>query len=250
MITNHYQAPAELADERHIRMRRDNKPDKLRFAALTLIFNSKAVLISNLKWFTAAISWQLWVITVVHEPEFHRQLAWDPLPRLTVEKHHWTNICVGGGKRSDSNWHIESQNRLCRCCCFGSQQNSSGFSISLTNKCDICWMFMKMNALLDVVIFNLFCFGFFKVYFSENPFDFMESISLEGKTNFFEKRVGEYQRFGVMSSMMDCEFTLDADFWSFIFFFKCIYLSHAFRLSNTKRQNICIFSCPVSHIVQ
>lgn len=40
----------------------------------------------------------------------------------------------------------------------------------------------------------------------------MESISLEGKTNFFEKRVAEYQRFGVMSNMMDCEFTLDADF--------------------------------------
>ncbi|XP_057684380.1 ribonucleoside-diphosphate reductase subunit M2 B-like [Corythoichthys intestinalis] len=54
--------------------------------------------------------------------------------------------------------------------------------------------------------------GLTKVYLSENPFDFMESISLEGKTNFFEKRVGEYQRFGVMSSMMDCEFTLDADF--------------------------------------
>ena len=51
-----------------------------------------------------------------------------------------------------------------------------------------------------------------KVYLSENPFDFMESISLEGKTNFFEKRVGEYQRFGVMSSMTDSEFTLDADF--------------------------------------
>lgn len=51
-----------------------------------------------------------------------------------------------------------------------------------------------------------------KVYLSENPFDFMESISLEGKTNFFEKRVGEYQRLGVMSNMMDCEFTLDADF--------------------------------------
>lgn len=51
-----------------------------------------------------------------------------------------------------------------------------------------------------------------KVYRSENPFDFMESISLEGKTNFFEKRVGEYQRLGVMSNMMDCEFTLDADF--------------------------------------
>lgn len=51
-----------------------------------------------------------------------------------------------------------------------------------------------------------------KVYQAENPFDFMESISLEGKTNFFEKRVAEYQRFGVMSSMMDGEFTLDADF--------------------------------------
>lgn len=53
-----------------------------------------------------------------------------------------------------------------------------------------------------------------KVYQAENPFDFMESISLEGKTNFFEKRVAEYQRFGVMTSMMDCEFTLDADFWA------------------------------------
>lgn len=40
----------------------------------------------------------------------------------------------------------------------------------------------------------------------------MESISLEGKTNFFEKRVAEYQRLGVMSSAMDGEFTLDADF--------------------------------------
>jgi len=34
--------------------------------------------------------------------------------------------------------------------------------------------------------------GFPKLYDSANPFDFMEMISLEGKTNFFEKRVGEY----------------------------------------------------------
>ncbi|XP_062343295.1 ribonucleoside-diphosphate reductase subunit M2 B [Osmerus eperlanus] len=54
--------------------------------------------------------------------------------------------------------------------------------------------------------------GLNKVYKVENPFDFMESISLEGKTNFFEKRVSEYQRFGVMSNAMDSEFTLDADF--------------------------------------
>ncbi|KAL0620901.1 Ribonucleoside-diphosphate reductase subunit M2 [Plecturocebus cupreus] len=38
--------------------------------------------------------------------------------------------------------------------------------------------------------------GFSKVFRVENPFDFMENISLEGKTNFFEKRVGEYQRMG------------------------------------------------------
>jgi len=52
-----------------------------------------------------------------------------------------------------------------------------------------------------------------KVYNSENPFDFMEHISLEGKTNFFEKRVGEYQRMGVMGESKDShKFTMDADF--------------------------------------
>ena len=34
--------------------------------------------------------------------------------------------------------------------------------------------------------------GYPKIYDSANPFDFMEMISLEGKTNFFEKRVGDY----------------------------------------------------------
>jgi ribonucleotide reductase beta subunit family protein with ferritin-like domain len=51
-----------------------------------------------------------------------------------------------------------------------------------------------------------------KVYKVANPFDFMENISLDGKTNFFEKRVGEYQKAGVMSSKEDMKFTLDADF--------------------------------------
>lgn len=69
---------------------------------------------------------------------------------------------------------------------------------------------MRNVYLLLIIYFFLFK----KVYNVENPFDFMESISLEGKTNFFEKRVAEYQKFGVMSNMMDCEFTLDADFWN------------------------------------
>src|SRR6188472_1419958 len=38
-----------------------------------------------------------------------------------------------------------------------------------------------------------------KVYHATNPFDFMDMISLQGKTNFFEKRVGEYQKAGVMN---------------------------------------------------
>lgn len=51
-----------------------------------------------------------------------------------------------------------------------------------------------------------------KIYNVENPFDFMEHISLEGKTNFFEKKVGEYQKAGVMSRKDEMVFTLDADF--------------------------------------
>lgn len=53
-----------------------------------------------------------------------------------------------------------------------------------------------------------------KVYNVENPFDWMELISLEGKTNFFEKRVSEYQRPGVLggNDSTGHKFTLDADF--------------------------------------
>ena len=40
----------------------------------------------------------------------------------------------------------------------------------------------------------------------------MENISLDGKTNFFEKRVGDYQKAGVMSTREENTFTLDADF--------------------------------------
>jgi ribonucleoside-diphosphate reductase beta chain len=52
-----------------------------------------------------------------------------------------------------------------------------------------------------------------KMYHSTNPFDFMEMISLQGKTNFFEKRVGEYQKAGVLNSENDNDkFSLDHDF--------------------------------------
>lgn len=54
--------------------------------------------------------------------------------------------------------------------------------------------------------------GFSKHYKVSNPFDFMDLISLQGKTNFFEKRVSDYQRSGVMNSKEDRTFTLDANF--------------------------------------
>lgn len=54
--------------------------------------------------------------------------------------------------------------------------------------------------------------GVDKLYHTKNPFSFMEFISLEGKTNFFEKKVGEYQKAGVMANRKDNVFTLDADF--------------------------------------
>lgn len=50
-----------------------------------------------------------------------------------------------------------------------------------------------------------------KVFNSTNPFDFMVNIALNGKTNFFEKRVGEYQKAGVKTGD-NTGFTMDADF--------------------------------------
>lgn len=54
--------------------------------------------------------------------------------------------------------------------------------------------------------------GYNKMYNSENPFTFMEKISLNGKTNFFEKRVGEYSKAGVMVDEKQQCFKLDEDF--------------------------------------
>ena len=59
--------------------------------------------------------------------------------------------------------------------------------------------------------------GCTKVYNKKNPFVFMEMISMEGKTNFFEKRVSEYSKAGVSSSNTSAKssvksFSIDADF--------------------------------------
>ena len=58
----------------------------------------------------------------------------------------------------------------------------------------------------------LVALGCAKIYNTANPFDFMEMISVQGKTNFFEKRVAEYQKAGVMSERTENAFSLDEDF--------------------------------------
>ncbi len=59
----------------------------------------------------------------------------------------------------------------------------------------------------------LLALGCQKFYNASNPFDFMEMISLQGKTNFFEKRVAEYQKSGVMNNKEENNvFNLDEDF--------------------------------------
>jgi len=74
-------------------------------------------------------------------------------------------------------------------------------------------MIMYIKFVADRLLVAL---GHPKIYHAQNPFDWMELISLQGKTNFFEKRVGEYQKAGVMASVSGQEnsggFDLDVDF--------------------------------------
>jgi ribonucleotide reductase beta subunit family protein with ferritin-like domain len=64
----------------------------------------------------------------------------------------------------------------------------------------------------------LYALGAPKIFKVENPFEWMEMISLQGKTNFFEKRVGEYRRAGINTSNQNqskndknFDFTCDID---------------------------------------
>ena len=72
-----------------------------------------------------------------------------------------------------------------------------------------------MNQYIEFVADRLLVqLGCDKVYNATNPFDYMDMISLQGKTNFFEKRVAEHQKAGVSNSTQDLNegFSLDEDF--------------------------------------
>ena len=66
-----------------------------------------------------------------------------------------------------------------------------------------------IECVADRLLLSLGCE---KVYHTANPFSWMELISLQGKTNFFEKRVGDYQKAGVTTSKEEQVFSLDTDF--------------------------------------
>merc|ERR1712050_490788 len=84
--------------------------------------------------------------------------------------------------------------------------------------CDLIGMNSElMTRYIEFVADRLLtALGHSKLFGASNPFDRMELISLQGKTNFFEKRVGEYQKAGVMTTTANQEevkgFSLDADF--------------------------------------
>merc|ERR1712059_207024 len=81
--------------------------------------------------------------------------------------------------------------------------------------CDLIGMNSElMTRYIEFVADRLLvALGHPKLYMATNPFNWMELISLQGKTNFFEKRVGEYQKAGVMTPAGQEEnkgFVLDA----------------------------------------
>ena len=62
----------------------------------------------------------------------------------------------------------------------------------------------------DRLLVSLGCGRHYKI---GNPFEWMETISVQGKTNFFEKWVGEYSKSEVGIDRWDQSFALDASFW-------------------------------------
>merc|ERR1712194_474357 len=86
--------------------------------------------------------------------------------------------------------------------------------------CDLIGMNSRlMSTYIEFVADRLMvALGYEKIYNSKNPFEWMEMISLQGKTNFFEKRVGDYQKSGVMASTEEAStavpqgFSMDEDF--------------------------------------
>jgi ribonucleoside-diphosphate reductase beta chain len=80
--------------------------------------------------------------------------------------------------------------------------------------CELIGMNAKLMAQYIEFVADRFStqLGYPKVYYSANPFDFMERISLEGKENFFERRITSYAKANTQGRPEDKKFSVDADF--------------------------------------
>jgi ribonucleoside-diphosphate reductase beta chain len=85
----------------------------------------------------------------------------------------------------------------------------------VTNALPVSLLGMNANKMCEYIEFVadhlLTSLGYATHYGTANPFTWMEMISMQGKTNFFERRVGEYQKAGVTSNS-DTKFSMDEDF--------------------------------------
>lgn len=85
----------------------------------------------------------------------------------------------------------------------------------VTNALPVSLLGMNANKMCEYIEFVadhlLASLGYATHYGASNPFPWMEMISMQGKTNFFERRVGEYQKAGVTSNS-DTKFSMDEDF--------------------------------------
>lgn len=131
------------------------------------------------------------LVEIVSEAvEIEKEFVCEALPVGELENKFLFFLYFGGGERERrEKMKIVAHSLLF----FLSTQKTSGL-IGMNG--DLMSQYIEFVA--DRLLVAL---GADKHYKTSNPFDWMEMLSLQGKTNFFEKRVGEYQKNGVMASL-------------------------------------------------
>ena len=141
------------------------------------------------------------------------------LPEVTAHTYGVSLISpptsLAGSFERPSTWRTHSAAKRCR----------SHWSVSTPRSCSSTFSLWQIGHSLHILHTSwtdiVFCcrllvqLQYSKIYGASNPFDWMEMISLQGKTNFFERRVAEYQAAGVMDSLKSRNhyvFSTDADF--------------------------------------
>jgi hypothetical protein len=144
-------------------------------------------------------------------------VLWFVLCHLLVEK-TWLDAWVEFFERAHISRRRDSS-RLCRLAVYQVGESAEAVDhekefITESIPCGLIGMnSVLMKEYIEFVADRLLLqLGYSKEYHTKNPFNFMENISLNGKTNFFERRVGEYAKAGVMGGESRDMFALDGDF--------------------------------------